>query len=119
FELSAAEFTSARNALAAKLKKEGKGDRAEEVKALGKPTAAAHAVNLLARKHGAKLRELAHAGEALRKAQRSLLKGEGRDAFQAAVARERELVAELVQLAREFTDSEAALSRVSETLHAA
>src|SRR5439155_116321 len=44
-------FTGARNALAARLKQGGRGDEAERVKALGKPSVSAWAVNQLYWKH--------------------------------------------------------------------
>jgi hypothetical protein len=47
FQRPLAEFTSARNALAARLRKEGRPGDAERVKALGKPPAPAWAVNQL------------------------------------------------------------------------
>jgi hypothetical protein len=47
FQLPLAEFTGARNALAALLKKDGRGDDAARVKALAKATATAWAVNQL------------------------------------------------------------------------
>lgn len=47
FRLPLAEFTGARNALAAKLKKSGRGDEAVRVKALAKPSISAWAVNQL------------------------------------------------------------------------
>src|SRR4051812_47815199 len=92
YSAALADFTDARNALAAKLKKAGDDARAKAVKALSKPTVAAWLVNQLARRHAGKLRELVHAGDALRKAQRKLIAGEGREAFHAAIARQRELV---------------------------
>jgi hypothetical protein len=51
FTLPLAEFTAARNGLAARLKKEGKGEEAQRVKALGKPSATAWAVNQLYWRH--------------------------------------------------------------------
>lgn len=47
FRLPLAEFTSARNALAARLKKEGRANDAERVKLLSKPSVSAWAVNQL------------------------------------------------------------------------
>ena len=47
FRLPLAEFTSARNALAAKLKKSGRGDEATRVKALAKPQISDVGVNQL------------------------------------------------------------------------
>src|SRR6185503_12426637 len=47
FQLPLTEFTGARNALAAQLKKSGRGDEAARVKALPKPPVSAWAVNQL------------------------------------------------------------------------
>ena len=47
FRLPLAEFTSERNTLAARLKKEGRGNDADRVKLLGKPSVSAWAVNQL------------------------------------------------------------------------
>jgi len=47
FTLPLAEFTSARNTLAARLKKEGRGDDADRLKLLSKPSVSAWAVNQL------------------------------------------------------------------------
>lgn len=47
FTLPLAEFTGARNTLAARLKKEGRADDADRVKLLGKPSVSAWAVNQL------------------------------------------------------------------------
>ena len=51
FKLSLAEFTAARNALASRLKKEGRSGEAERVKAMPKPPATAWAVNQLFWRH--------------------------------------------------------------------
>ena len=47
FRLPLAEFTGARNTLAARLKKEGRSNEADRVKLLGKPSVSAWAVNQL------------------------------------------------------------------------
>ncbi|HJQ38362.1 MAG TPA: hypothetical protein VKB93_14590 [Thermoanaerobaculia bacterium] len=69
FQLSLADFTGARNALAARLKKEGKALDAERVKALAKPPAPAWAVNQLYWQDPDAIEELLATGERLRKAQ--------------------------------------------------
>lgn len=51
YRLPLAEFTAARDKLAADLAREGEKDAAEEVKGLRKPTVAAWAVNLIAHEH--------------------------------------------------------------------
>lgn len=69
FQLPLAEFTGARNALAARLKKEGKALDAERVKALAKPSAPAWAVNQLYWQDPDAIEQLLETGERLRKAQ--------------------------------------------------
>ena len=69
FQLPAGEFTAARNALAARLKKAGRTDDAARVKALGKPTATAWAVNQLYWQHRKDVERLIDLGEKVRKAQ--------------------------------------------------
>jgi len=51
YALPLEEFTQARNDAANDLRKAGRRDEAEEIKALRKPTAAAGAVNRLVREH--------------------------------------------------------------------
>jgi hypothetical protein len=69
FQLSLADFTGARNALATRLKKEGKALDAERVKALAKPPAPAWAVNQLYWQDPEAIEQLLETGERLRKAQ--------------------------------------------------
>src|SRR5688572_6632061 len=69
FKLPLAEFTSARNALAAQLKKNGRGDEAADVKVLGKPPVSAWAVNQLYWNHREAFDKLIESGERFHKAQ--------------------------------------------------
>ncbi len=69
FQLSLGDFTGARKALAARLKKEGKALDAERVKALAKPPAPAWAVNQLYWQDPDAIEQLLETGERLRKAQ--------------------------------------------------
>src|SRR6185503_4854884 len=71
FRLQLAEFTGARNALAARLKKSGRGDDAARVKALAKPPISAWAVNQLYWNHRAAFDRLIVSGERFHKAQTS------------------------------------------------
>jgi DNA repair exonuclease SbcCD ATPase subunit len=71
FRLPLAEFTGARNALAAQLKKNGLGDEAADVKARGKPTVSAWAVNQLYWNHREAFDKLIASGERFHKAQSS------------------------------------------------
>jgi hypothetical protein len=115
------EFTKERNALAARLKKEGETERAEEVRALPKPTAAAWAVNQLARRNEVQVRGLLRAGERLRQAQEGALAGEGGDALREATREERDVVQRLVSEAKNVMPkaSQSMLDRVATTLRAA
>jgi hypothetical protein len=95
YALAPADFTSARDELAKKLRDDGERDAAEEVKSLRKPTLAAWALNQLKRRRKKELDQLLTAGRALQKAQEKLVSKGDRAGFQRAAAKERELVAEL------------------------
>jgi hypothetical protein len=71
FRLPLAEFTGARNTLAARLKKEGRANDAERVKLLGKPPISAWAVNQLYWDHRDAFDDLIATGKRLRPAQKS------------------------------------------------
>src|SRR5687768_4591616 len=71
FKVPLAEFTGARNTLAARLKKSGRGDDATLVKALGKPSVSAWAVNQLYWNHRKEFDQLISSGERFHKAQTS------------------------------------------------
>jgi hypothetical protein len=79
FALSWAEFTGARNALAAQLKQDGRGDDAARVKALDKPSITAWAVNQLYWQHRKPFDQLIAAGQRFRQAQASQLAGKVAD----------------------------------------
>src|SRR3954447_14378608 len=92
------EFTSARDALAKRLRGEKRREDADAVKALRRPSVAAGAINRAVREHGAD--ELLAAGEALRTAHERLLSGDGdAAAVREAMARERDAVRDLARLA--------------------
>jgi len=74
FQGSLAEFTAARNALAKRLKAEGRTLDAERVKALAKPPAPAWAVNQLYWQDPKSIERLLALGERVRKAQTGHLK---------------------------------------------
>lgn len=95
FKLNLAEFTGARNTLAAQLKKSGRGDEAVRVKALAKPSISAWAVNQLYWNHREAFDQLIASGERFHKAQTS---GKIADMRTALDAR-REALAELSDLA--------------------
>lgn len=71
FRLPLAEFTNARNGLAAHLKKKGRAQDASDVKALGKPSVSAWAVNQLYWNHRDVFDKLIMSGERFHKAQKS------------------------------------------------
>jgi len=100
FRLPLAEFTSARNALAAQLKKSGKRDEAERVKALAKPSIPAWAVNQLYWRHRKAFDRLMASGEQFRKAQAAQLAGKSADLRRPLESR-REALGELSRLAAE------------------
>ena len=71
FRLPVAEFTGARNALAVQLKKSGRRDESDRVKALAKPSITAWAVNQLYWQHREAFDRLIATGQRFRKAQTS------------------------------------------------
>jgi hypothetical protein len=79
YQLPLAEFTAARNALASRLKKAGRADDAERVRALVKPSGTAWAVNQLFWKKREAFDRLITTGEKFRKAQASHLAGKSGD----------------------------------------
>ena len=79
FQLPLAEFTAARNALAARLKKAGAGDVAEQIKALPKPSVPAWTVNQLFFRKRGEFDRLIATGERFRQAQASHLAGKPTD----------------------------------------
>jgi len=75
YQAPLAEFTAARNALAARIKAAHGADAAAHVKALGKPSIAAWTLNQLYWRHQAEFMALLMAGDALRLAQQQRLGG--------------------------------------------
>lgn len=71
FRLPLAEFTGARNTLAARLRKEGRANDAERVKLLGKPPVSAWAVNQLYWDHRDAFDDLIATGKRLRPSPKS------------------------------------------------
>ncbi len=101
FQLPLAEFTGARNALAARLKKSGRanaGEDASQVKALVKPSVSAWAVNQLYWTHREAFERLLTLGERFHKAQTSRSAGKVADMREALDAR-RETLTHLSNLA--------------------
>ncbi|MBM3818718.1 MAG: hypothetical protein FJW14_06835 [Acidimicrobiia bacterium] len=79
FQLPLDEFTAARNALAAQLKKAGRGEDADRIKGLPKPSVPAWTVNQLYWKHRKPFERLLAAGEKFRNAQAAQLAGKKGD----------------------------------------
>jgi hypothetical protein len=102
YRLPLGEFTAARNALAARLKKAGDRDEAASVAALAKPSPAAWAITQLLAREPDRLSELLAAGKEARAAQRQAMAGRGAEAFRAALERARALVDELRGAAEEI-----------------
>ena len=98
FRLPMAEFTGARNTLAARLKKSGLGDEAVVVKALVKPSISAWAVNQLYWNHREAFDRLIASGEHFHKAQTSRLGGKLAD-MRTAIDARREALTQLSDLA--------------------
>ena len=94
YALPLEKFTQARNDAATDLRKAGRGDEAEKINALRKPTAAAGAVNRLVREHRDQVEEYLAAAAALRDAQFA-----GKGDVAAATKHERETLDRLLLLA--------------------
>lgn len=123
FRLPLAEFTGARNTLAARLKKEGRANDAERVKLLGKPPVSAWAVNQLYWDHRDAFDDLIATGKRLRPTQKSRPGGKASDMRDSLDAR-REALVNLSDLATEVlsdaghSPSQDTLRRVVTTLEA-
>jgi hypothetical protein len=98
FRLPMAEFIVARKTLAARLKQIGRGNEADRVKALVKPSISAWAVNQLYWKHREAFDRLIATGQRVRKAQTSGLTGKSAELRGVLDAR-REALSDLAQLA--------------------
>lgn len=114
FRLPLAEFTGARNALAARLKKEGRANDADRVKLLSKPSVSAWTVNQLYWDHREAFDQLIATGKRFRKV------ADRRDSLDAR----REALVQLSELATELlrdsghNPSQETLHRVTTTLEA-
>jgi hypothetical protein len=96
YGLPLAEFTDARNALAAALRSRGDGDAAARVKALPKPSASAWAVNQLYFRERERFAAVVRAGDRLRAAQAG---GAGAEEVREAMRERRAAVAEALHAA--------------------
>jgi len=118
YGLPADEFTATRNARAKELKGE-QPELAAAVAKLPKPTAAAAAVNRLAREEPSEVRALVQAGRRLREAQGTALAGAGENDVAAASREHRDALERVRREARRLRLSDAVLERVTATLRAA
>jgi hypothetical protein len=123
YHLPLSEFTAARNELAKRLKTDGRGEEAEEVRALRKPTVPVWLVNRLAHERELDVQRLRKAGEALAKGQAAATAGKSSDAFVEARQEEQRALTRLSEAAGEIAAREglgaAATDRALETLRAA
>ena len=125
YALPLEEFTSARDGLAKRLRADGDRDRANDVKALRKPTVTAWAINRVRDRNRERVDDLLEAGARLRDAQEHVVDSGDRSVLRNAGARERELVEALVESAAGELEASghaatpAIRSRLFATLHAA
>lgn len=101
FQIPLSEFTSARNALAAKLKKGGDGEGAERVKTLAKPSISAWVANQLYWGQPKAFERLLSAGDRFREAQMAQLAGQSAD-LRAPLEERREALGELTRYASDL-----------------
>jgi hypothetical protein len=118
------EFTRERDTLARELKRGGKKEAAEEIRALRKPPVFVWAINQAARRRPEVTRALVRAGAELRKAQRSAVSGRSPGGLQEATRAHRRLVDELTGAAHEALEERggvgpAVVTKVAQTLRAA
>jgi hypothetical protein len=120
------QFVAERGALARELRADGQRERAAEVTALRKPSAAAWAVNQLVRTQRRDVDGLFAAGDRLREVQAAVMDGrEDAQALRGAAGEERAAVDALIESARGLLTSgghelsSTVLDRVTDTLHAA
>ncbi|HYZ78380.1 MAG TPA: hypothetical protein VE596_13500 [Gaiellaceae bacterium] len=116
------EFTRARDELARRVRREGDGERAAEIKQLRKPTLPAWVVNQLARERELDVQRLLKAGKQLAGAQVEAIRAQSGDAFLEARRDEQHALEALAARATEILAAagrgSAALDRVLATLRA-
>ena len=120
YALDLADFTAARNALAKRLKADGRKDEAAAVTALRKPNAPAWALNQAAREDPELVGAAMTAGTELRNATDAAVRGDA-SALRAASAADRKASDALVEAAasRLPGGGQAARSRIADTIRAA
>ena len=118
YALAPPEFTKARNARAKELRPEN-SELATQVAKLPKPTAAAAAVNRLAREEPSEVRAIVQSGRRLREAQEAALGGADKKAVADATREHWAALDRVRREARCLDLSDAVLERVTSTLRAA
>jgi hypothetical protein len=123
YQLPPDRFTATRNELAERLRADGQGEAAQQVKALRKPTAAVWLVNRLAREDELDVQRLLKAGESMTKTQEKVARGQSGEGFLAARREEQRALERLARAARKLADREgvgsSAIDRATQTLRAA
>jgi hypothetical protein len=123
YQLPLDRFTAARNELAKRLRADGQGEDAKQVKALRKPTAAVWLVNRLAREDELDIQRLLKAGESMTKTQAKVARGQSPAGFLEARREEQRALERLARAARKLADREgvgsSAIDRATQTLRAA
>ena len=121
YQLPLNEFTSARDELVKQLRAQGEREKAQEIKALRKPTAAVWLVNQLARERQLDVQRLLKAGESLTKSQAQA--AAGKSSFPEARRDEQRALDQLAKAASEIAEREGigspAVGKATETLRAA
>ena len=119
YGLPVEEFTKTRDELAKELRRAGKKEAADEVKALRKPSVSASVINQLARRHPQEMKALVKAGDDLRKAQRGAVSGRDPEKLLEATRSHRDRLDDMTSLARHELDAGGqTLQRVAQTLRA-
>jgi hypothetical protein len=123
YRLPLADFVSARNELAAALKKSGEPEAARRIRELPKPSASAWAVNQLYWRARPELDELVAAGDRHRLAQQAVLAGDGSELSDAERDRRRAIDAALRRIRAILSESgqaanESLMRRITTTLEA-
>ena len=125
YALPLEEFTSERDELAKRVRKDGDRDAAAAVKALKKPSIAAWAVNQVQRDSPDDVRKLIDVTEELHRVYQGLSSVGARERLQEAADMQRDLIRSLVRCAAQLLEadghsaSEATLGKVADTLRAA
>jgi hypothetical protein len=125
YALPLEEFTTERDALAKRLRKEGEREAADAVKGLKKPSVAVWAVNQVRRDRPEDVRRLLEVSEELHRVYAGLSSAGARERLEEAADMQRDLIRSLVRCASQLLEagghnaSEANLTKVADTLRAA